>query len=302
MSEFEELSAKHVRRRAFLSGVAATTAASLLRNVPGNAEQVNTSTRLPNSSNEPFETTDEERIDDLVTANHILFSQGVVDGFGHLSVRSVDHPTHFFMSWNKAPALVTKDDMLEFDQDSTPLNANGRFPYGERFIHGEIYRARPDVQAVVHSHSPAVIPFGVTGVAMRPIMHLAGFLPQNAPVFDIRTVSGENNRITVGSKEEGAALAKVLGNSPVVLMRGHGDAVVGPSIKHAVYRAIYTELNAKIQFQALLLGQITFLNPMEAANVDISNESGGGHKAWEIWKAEAMANSARLAPYMKAQP
>lgn len=299
MSEFEEVSAAQVKRRVFLSGLAATTAASLLSAVPGVGQQEKSSTRSAASSNDPFETTDEERIDDLVTANHILFQQGVVDGFGHLSVRSVTKPTHFFMSWNKAPALVTKDDMLEFDQDSTPLNANGRLPYGERFIHGEIYRARPDVQAVVHSHSPAVVPFGVTGVALRPIMHLAGFLPQYVPVFDIRNVSGENNRITVNTNAEGAALAKVLGNSPVVLMRGHGDAVVGPSVKHAVYRAIYTQVNAQIQLQALPLGQITFLNSMEGANVDVSNESGGGHKAWEIWKAEAMANSARLAPYMK---
>jgi ribulose-5-phosphate 4-epimerase/fuculose-1-phosphate aldolase len=298
MLEFEELSVPQVKRRALLSGIAATTTASLFSVVPSVAQQG--TTRSPASNNEPFETTDEDRIDDLVTANHILFQQGVVDGFGHVSVRSVAKPAHFFMSWNKAPALVTKDDMLEFDQDSTPLNADGRFPYGERFIHGEIYRARPDVQAIVHSHSPAVIPFSVTSVALRPIMHLAGFLPQCVPVFDIRDVSGENNHITVNTNKEGAALAKVLGNSPVALMRGHGDAVVGPSVKHAVYRAIYTQVNAQIQLQALPLGQITFLNPMEGTNVDVFNELGGGHKAWEIWKAEAMANSARLAPYMKA--
>ena len=296
MSEFKELSAPQVKRRAFLSEIAATTAASLLSAVPSVAQQGKTP--LNASSNESFETTDEERIDDLVTANHILFQQGVVDGFGHVSVRSIAKPAHFFMSWNKAPALVTKDDMLEFDQDSTPLNANGRFPYGERFIHGEIYRARPDVQAVVHSHSPAVVPFGVTGVALRPIMHLAGFLPQYVPVFDIRNVSGDNNRITVNTIEEGAALAKVLGDSSVALMRGHGDAVVGASVKHAVYRAIYTQVNAQIQLQALPLGQITYLNPLESANVDVSNEKGGGHKAWDIWRAEAMANSARLARYM----
>lgn len=287
-----------LNRRVFLSELAATGAASVLNAVPTAAEQGITSRRSAAAGDEPFETTDEERIEDLVIANHILFHQQVVDGFGHVSVRSAKDPTHFFMAWNKAPALVTKDDILEFDQQSAPLNAKSRRPYGERFIHGEIYRSRTDVQAVVHSHSSAVIPFGVTDVAMRPIMHTAGFLPQSVPVFDIRRVVGENNRMTIGSIEEGAALANVLGNSPVVLMRGHGDAVVGPSVKHAVYRAIYTQLNAQIQLQALPLGHITFLNPMEAANVDVSNEYGGGHKAWDIWKAEALANSARLAPFI----
>ena len=141
--------------------------------------------------------TDERRIAELVIANHILFDQGVLDGFGHVSVRSVKNPKHFFMTRSLAPALATKEEVFEFDENSQPVDPRGKRMYGERFIHGEIYRARPDVQAVVHSHSITVVPFGTVNVPLRPIMHMAGFLPQQVPVFEIRDVKGENNGVLI---------------------------------------------------------------------------------------------------------
>ncbi len=239
---------------------------------------------------------DEQRVADLETANHILFDQGVVDGFGHISVRSATNASHYWMAGAVAPALVTKDDIIEFDEDSAALDARGRPIHGERFIHGEIYRVRSDVVSVVHSHSSAVIPFSATNVPLQPVIHTAGFLPSATPVFEIRSVAGDDNHILVNTRQFGAGLAKVLGKSPVVLMRGHGDAVVAASIKKAVYRAIYTQLNAQIQAEALLLGQgkVTYLNPMESANVDAINEGGGVERSWQIWAARARANLAAV--------
>jgi len=231
---------------------------------------------------------DEKNIQELVTANHIAADQGVVDGFGHISVRSIRNPSHFFLSKSKAPALVTRDDIMEFDENSEPVDARGRTPYLERYIHGEIYRARPDVQAIVHSHSPAVIPFGATSVPLRPIMHMAGFLPQTTPVFEIRSAAGDDNGILVENRQLGAALARSLGSSPVVLMRGHGSAVVGPTIRVAVFRAVYTQLNAQIELEALKLGQPVFLNSMEAVKVGAALQ-GLVNRAWEIWAAHANA-------------
>jgi HCOMODA/2-hydroxy-3-carboxy-muconic semialdehyde decarboxylase len=287
-------SALHLKRRSFLSGAISMSVLSLLNSAAGGSGQSNPPTsprRIPN--------TEEQRLSDLVIGNHILFDQGVVDGFGHLSVRSINDPTHFFMSQSRAPGLVTHDDIMEFAADSKPVDQRGRQMYGERFIHGEIFRARPDVQAVVHSHATAVIPFSVTGAALRPMVHTAGFLPQDVPVFEIRDAAGEDNGITVGTNALGAALAKVLGQSPVVLMRGHGMAVVGPTVRHAVYRAIYTQVNAQIQMQAMLIGsgKIVYLNPKEAANVDATNEGElmtESARQWNLWVTQAKVNSARL--------
>jgi len=243
--------------------------------------------------------TDEQRIDDLVIANHILFDQGVLDAYGHVSVRSVRNPSHYFLSRSRAPGLVTKADIMEFDQDSNPIDQRGRPMYSERFIHGEIYRARPDAQAVVHCHSPAVIPFGVTGVPLRPIIHMAGFLPQRVPTFEIRDVEGPGNGMLVQNKTTGAAVARALGPSSVVLMRGHGMAVVGPSVRHAVFRAIYTQLNAQVELESLKLGQVVFLNPVEAAKVDVVNEGSllsANPRQWRLWQAQAEAHSGRHDP------
>jgi len=239
---------------------------------------------------------DDQRIADLVTGNHILFDQSVVDGFGHISARCIRNPKHYWLATTRAPGLIVRDDIIEFDEDSQPVDARGRAIHGERFIHGEIYRVRPDAISIVHSHSSAVIPFGVTKAPLRPVIHTAGFLPPVTPVFEIREVAGDDNHILVNTAPFGVGLTKVLGNAPVVLMRGHGDAVVGSSVKRAVYRAIYTQLNAQIQAASLQVGQgeVVYLNSKEAANVDAINEGGGVERSWQIWAARASANLAPL--------
>jgi HCOMODA/2-hydroxy-3-carboxy-muconic semialdehyde decarboxylase len=238
--------------------------------------------------------TEEQRLADLITANHILFDQGVVDPYGHVSVRSLRNPRHFFLSRSQAPGLVTKDDILEFDEDSKPVNLSGKPMYSERFIHGEIYRAHPEVQAVVHAHSPAVLPFGVTNVPLRPLIHTAGFLPDVVPVFEIRSAAGPDNGMLVQDTVVGAALAKALGSASVVLMRGHGMAVVGPSVRHAVFRAIYTQLNAQVELEALKLGSPVFMNQTEARKVDEVNEGSlltTNPRQWLLWEAQARARA-----------
>ena len=293
----------HSSRREFcaascLSGLAAATArvASLLGVAFEMSHSTSAATTAPTQSSAAPSDSDEQRVADLVTGNHILFDQGVVDGFGHISVRSAKNPTHYWMASAVAPALVTKDDIIEFDENSEALDARGRPIHGERFIHGEIYRVRPDVVSVVHSHSSAVIPFGATKAPLRPVIHTAGFLPPVTPVFEIRDVAGDDNHILVNTRQFGAGLAKALGSSSVVLMRGHGDAVVGSSVKKAVYRAVYTQLNAQVQAVSLQVGQgeVVYLNPMEAANVDAINEGGGVERSWQIWAARARANLAAV--------
>jgi HCOMODA/2-hydroxy-3-carboxy-muconic semialdehyde decarboxylase len=236
----------------------------------------------PGSASAVRADTDEARIDDLVEANHILANEHVLDGFGHVSVRSIKNPRHFYMSRSRAPALVTAADIIELDENSEPLTQHGPALYGERFIHGEILRARPEVQAVVHSHSPQVVPFSVTNTPFQAIAHMAAFLGASpAPVFEIRDVLGPRNDLLVRDNRTGAALAKVLGDRTVVLMRGHGMAVVAPSVRMVVMRAIYTQLNAQIESEALKLGAPTFLNAEEATRTDPAD------RPWEIWAADA---------------
>lgn len=237
----------------------------------------------------PPDAPDQALIDDLVAANHILYNEGVVDGFGHVSARHDREPGRFLLARNMAPGLVTSDDILVFDLDGNAVAAGGRALYIERFIHSEIYRARPDVAAIVHSHSPSVIPFGATAVALRPIYHMSGFLGAGAPVFEIREAGGEATDMLIRSPALGAALAQRLGGAAVALMRGHGDVVVAESLKLAVFRAVYTEINARLQAEALLLGQgrVSLLNEKEAAAATATNTPQVG-RAWELWKRNAM--------------
>ena len=227
---------------------------------------------------------DAELVDKLVVANRILYRQGVVDGFGHVSARHDKSPGHFLLARNMAPALVRRDDIITFDLDGTALDAEGRRVYLERFIHGEIYRARPDVQAIVHSHSPSVIPFGVTGQPLRPIFHMSGFLGRGAALFEIREVA-EDTDMLIRDNRLGKALAAALGARSTVLMRGHGSTVVGASIEQAVYRAIYAEVNAKLQIQAVTLGEITYLNLQEAAKAAATNDTQLA-RVWDLWLRE----------------
>jgi HCOMODA/2-hydroxy-3-carboxy-muconic semialdehyde decarboxylase len=222
-------------------------------------------------------------IEDLVAGSRILAREGVLDAYGHISARSDKRPDRFIMSRSRAPALVTAADLMELDVDSEPLAGDARKGFIERYIHGEIYRSRPDVMAVVHSHAPSVIPFGITKTKLRPVYHMGAFLWLGAPVWDIRKVREEND-LLVRDRALGKALAGTLGNCNCVLMRGHGVTVVGSSVQEAVFRAIYTELNARVQLQSTLLeGPIEFLSDHEARAVDAANRS-TLERPWELWK------------------
>jgi len=225
-------------------------------------------------------------IEDLVAANHILADQGVVDGYGHVSTRHDKDPNRYLLARSVAPELVTSRDILEFDLDSDPVDAGGRKLYLERYIHGEIYKVRPDVNSVVHHHSPAVIPFGVTKVPMRPVFHMAAFVGAGVPVFEIREAGGVTDML-VRTPQLGAALARTLGDKPAALMRGHGAVVVGSSVQEAVARSVYLQVNARLQAQAIALGgEITYL---DAGEVRAIGGLGGYDRAWELWKRKAMA-------------
>ena len=197
----------------------------------------------------------EQRIEDLVTAYKILLNEDVLDGFGHVSVRSATDPSRFLMPYALPPSLVRVEDVIEYTvADSQPVNSGGRKVNGERYIHGEVYKARPDVQAVIHSHSQAVIPFSVAGVALRPVIVQAGFLPFETPNFEIRDARADGERgMQITNIARGAALAKKLGNAPAALMRGHGNVVVGASVKQATVYAVYIDVNARMQAAALAL-------------------------------------------------
>lgn len=232
---------------------------------------------------------DQSLIIDLVTANHILFDQGVLDAFGHVSVRHDKHPQRFLLARNMAPALVGASDIIEFELDGTPLNAAGRAVYLERFIHGEIYRARPDVMAIVHSHSPSVVPFSVVKEApLRALCHMSGFIGTAAPNFDIRDVAGDRTSLLITNNHLGNALAQTLGQKSVVLMRGHGSTVVADSLRKAVYRAVYTEVNARTQAEASRLGEVTFLSEGEIdETVNVIETQ--VRRAWGLWQKKAEA-------------
>ena len=227
-------------------------------------------------------------IDDLVAASRILAQHEVLDAYGHVSARSDKRPERFVMSRSLAPALVTAADLMELDADSEPLPGDKRKGFIERYIHGEIYRARPEVMAVVHSHSASVIPFGVTRTRLRPIYHMGSFLWSGAPVFEIRNEKPDND-LLVRDRPLGRALAKTLGKCNCVLMRGHGMTVIGDSVPEAVFRAIYTEMNARMQLQATQLeGPIEFLSDEEGRRSQASNR-GTLERPWELWKRDAKA-------------
>lgn len=220
---------------------------------------------------------------DLVVANHILVARGVLDAFGHVSIRNPDDPQTFLISRNLAPAQVDVSDIQLVDLDGTPDDP--RPSYLERFLHGSIYRARQDVQAIVHSHSASVVPFSISATPLRAVWHMAGFLGTQVPVFEIRDTAGAESDLLVRNTELGAALARRLGGASVVLMRGHGSVAVGGTLAQAVARAVYTELNARVQAAASQLGDYTALTAEEGAAAATSND-GQVQRAWDIWRAE----------------
>ncbi len=226
-------------------------------------------------------------IEDLVAANRILYDQGVVDGFGHVSARHDKDPNRYLLSRSMAPGLVTADDIMEYDLDSNAIDPRGRTSYLERFIHGAIYQMRPDVRAVVHSHSPAVLPFADTKVALRPMNHIAGFLGGGVPVFEIRDTGNPASDMLIRNAVLGHALAITLGKRPVALMRGHGSVAAAQSVRHVVFRAVYTEVNARVQSEAMKLGTPEFLNLQEAAAATKTNDA-LVDRPWDLWKRRAM--------------
>lgn len=225
----------------------------------------------------------------LVQGNHILYDQGVVDGFGHLSARDDRNPEHFLLARSCAPSLVTPADILTFDFDANPVEDTDEKLYIERFIHAAIYAARPDVMGVVHSHSPAIIPFGITQAPLQPVYHMSGFLGIGVGRFDSRPVAGDTN-LLVNDMRLGRALAEALADKNVVLMRGHGSVAVGGSIMTTVYRAIYTEQNARIQMEALRLGgPIEYLSEGEGHLCTLVSEP-VIERPWSLWVENAKRN------------
>jgi len=237
-------------------------------------------------------------IDDLVVANRILANENILDGLGHVSARSVTNPNRFFESRDLAPGLVTSADIVEYDVDGKPVDANAPAGVRERFIHAAIFKARPDVMAVVHSHMPSVLPFTDSTVALRPMYHMSSFLLTGAPVWDIRTVQGHVGML-VDDNTTGASLAQALGNRTVVLLRGHGAAIVGSTLPDAVSSAIFTDVNARAQAQAIALGggSISYLTEADVAPGNPSPQPpsppgtpGYYPRSWGIWKAKAMGS------------
>ena len=226
---------------------------------------------------------------DLVAGYRILAEHGVIDAYGHVSMRSTENPGRYWLARHLAPELVTESDLIEYDLDSDPIEARGRESVRERFIHGEVYKARPEVMAVVHNHSPSVIPFSITRVPLRPVFHMAAFVGEGVPNFEIRDAQAGTD-LLVKTPYLGQALARTLGKSPAALMRGHGATVVGESIARAVGRSIYLEQSARMQLQAMMIagpaGALTFL---DRAEVEASVPPQDYNRAWPLWRARAIA-------------
>jgi ribulose-5-phosphate 4-epimerase/fuculose-1-phosphate aldolase len=232
-------------------------------------------------------------IEDLVAANHILYAQGIVDAFGHVSVRTAPNAARYLISRSLAPAQVSAGDIIEYDLDSKPAAGDTRTAYRERFIHGEVYRVRPDVMSVVHCHAPSLIPFGITRVPLRPVYHNSSFVGEGIPVFEIREGAGDTDML-VGTPELGRALAKALGNKPAALMRGHGAVIVGKTLIDAVARSIYLDVNARVQAQAMAMGtRIDYLSDGEVKKRGSADEYG---RAWDLWKSQVTQPAAARPP------
>jgi HCOMODA/2-hydroxy-3-carboxy-muconic semialdehyde decarboxylase len=230
---------------------------------------------------------DPKLIEDLIAANRILAMEGIVDAQGHVSVRHNRDPNRYLIALARAPELVTAEDLMEYDLDSNPVRDPGRRQYSERFIHGEIYKARPDVMSVVHSHSPSVVPFGLVGARMQAMFHNAAFLAAGVPVFDIHEKFGATDML-VGNGDKGVALAHVLGKNHVCLMRAHGIVACGPTLQSAVFRAVYTEVNARIQHWTMALGRgapIAALDDEEGRLADAVNQT-AATRAWDLWRSQ----------------
>jgi HCOMODA/2-hydroxy-3-carboxy-muconic semialdehyde decarboxylase len=268
----------HLRRsaRAILFAIAAQCIAGAAAAQPA-----------PTSAGPP----DPKLIEDLVAASRILADQGLLDGWGHVSVRHNRDPNRYLMSRGLAANLVTAKDILEFDLDSRPVDTHG-LPmsalFTERYIHGEIYKMRPDVIAVVHTHAPSLIPFGVTKVPLQPMYHRSAFISFGVPIFEIRERAGMTDML-IRNATLGHNLAEALGNHPAALMRGHGAVITGPSLPRVVGRTIFLALNATLQAEAMRMGApITYMDPEEARKIE-EREGHGLARTWEGWKQKVMS-------------
>jgi HCOMODA/2-hydroxy-3-carboxy-muconic semialdehyde decarboxylase len=270
-----------VTRRLFLSATAALTTGTVMAPQQTRAQAPVANSAAPLTANETLS----GRIWDLVAANRILAAHEVVDGYGHVSARSPVDTQRYFISGYMAPEAVTPDDLIELDLDSNAIDGRGRPMQSERYIHGGIYRVRPDVGAVVHFHAPPVVLMSVCGEPMRPVYHMAGFVGQGVPLFDTRNVAGMTN-LLISNLSLGRALGEALGDKPAILLRGHGAVVVGKDLAEACGRAVYLMINAQLQGQ-LLGHKVEYLSDEEARLADSQN---GYPKDWELWKAKAMAN------------
>ena len=239
-----------------------------------------------NSPNDP----DEARIDDVITASHILTNEGILDSFGHVSARSAKNPEHFYMPRAMPPALVSRADIVKIGPECKPIAADAPRLNGERYIHCQVYKARSDVQSVIHTHDLAVIPFGLAGVSLKPVVAQAGFLPPETPLFEVRDANKDQEKrgMLVINAELGEALAKTLGANPVVLMRSHGDTVVGLSVREATVRTIYTHIDAQAQSAALALSP--YITVMDAAELAFNAmENFDAERPWQNYKSRLPA-------------
>jgi ribulose-5-phosphate 4-epimerase/fuculose-1-phosphate aldolase len=236
-------------------------------------------------------------IDELVIAYRVLASHGVVDAYGHVSLRHPENPERYFIARALAPELVTRDDIFEFDLDSDVIDTDGRADgvsmYLERYIHGEIFKERADVNAVVHNHSPSVIPFGVTDVPLRPLVNTGAFIGLGVPTFEIKDFQPAGD-IIISSPYLGNALAGVLGDAPAALMRGHGATVVAETLPLVCVRSIYLEVSANLQMQAITIagqgGKVVYLEDDEvAATVARQDAKETWRRGWALWRSKAIA-------------
>ncbi len=229
---------------------------------------------------------DPDMLDDLVAANRILVEQGVMQAYGHVSARDPRDPDRYWLSRSSPPAMVTHDHILEFDLDSRPVAPNPPKLYEERAIHGEIFRARPDVMCVIHNHCESLIPFCNTDVKLRPMVGNAWFLRDGPPVFDIRDID-DTGDMNVCTAAQGQGLARSLGRNAVCLMRGHGVVVVGATISEAVRRSISCDANARLQLQSMPLGPVKFLTQVEI-DFRVNGGSRDSERGWDMWKKRAL--------------
>jgi HCOMODA/2-hydroxy-3-carboxy-muconic semialdehyde decarboxylase len=219
----------------------------------------------------------------VARANRIIANEGVLDAFGHVSLRHPTDPGRYLIARSRAPELIEPEDVLEFTLDSEPVKPPTMRLYSERVIHGEIYKARPEVMAVCHHHAASILPFCVSGVELKPVYHLGATMGEAVPFWDSRDEFGDTN-LLVQKPEEGASLARALGDNWTVLMRRHGATVAGRSLEELVFRTIYTVRNATMQLQAHILGNVSPLSPEERKlGGEYNLQPGPVARAFEYW-------------------